>query len=315
METQTFSLRSLAQERQMSTTKQTFEQGLMSSLNLTKVGAPLFVSRDSGLNDNLNGVEQPVTFKLQQRSYEIVHSLAKWKRWYLGELQVKKGEGIVTDMKAIRADETLSDIHSNLVDQWDWEKVISKSERTIDTLIHHGKLIYNVLIDTHQSIYNQESDLPKDITIVYTEDLLQAYPTLSAKKREHTITKIHGAVLLIGIGGALSNGQLHDLRAPDYDDWTTEHIKGKYGLNADILVWDTTRNKSLELSSMGIRVDEVALEKQLKLKGLSEADLKPYHKAILDQSLPYTIGGGIGQSRVLMFLNGISDIKMVQPIY
>ncbi len=315
METQLFSSRSLEQERQMNLTKQTFEQGLMSNLYLTKVRAPLFVSKDSGLNDNLNGTEQPVTFKLQQQSYEVVHSLAKWKRWYLGQVQASRGEGIVTDMNAIRTGETLSAIHSNLVDQWDWEKVISKPERTIDTLIQHGQLIYNALRDTHQMIHNQESDLPQNITVVYTEDLLQEYPTLSAKEREHTVAKTYGAVLLIGIGGALSTGEPHDLRAPDYDDWTTEHAKGRYGLNADILVWDTTRNKSLELSSMGIRVDEVALEKQLKLKGLSEADLKPYHKAILDQSLPYTIGGGIGQSRVLMFLNRLAHIKMVQPIY
>ena len=315
METQTFNLRSLAQERALSTTKQLFEEALISNLNLTKVRAPLFVSKQSGLNDNLNGIEKPVSFKLEDKTYEVVHSLAKWKRWYLGEVKAIEGEGVVTDMTAIRADEVRSDIHSHLVDQWDWEKVIAQSDRTIPTLIEHGQRIFSALRHTHKALNNGISDLPESLTVIDTEEALQRYPELTPKEREHALAKAYGAVLLIGIGGALSDGKPHDLRAPDYDDWTTEHTEGKYGLNADILVWDKTRNKSLELSSMGVRVDEVALEKQLKFKGISETDFNPYHKALLNKTLPYTIGGGIGQSRVLMFLNKLSDIKMVQPLY
>lgn len=315
METQTFKLRTLAQEERINKTKYTFEQALISNLNLTKVRAPLFVSKHSGLNDNLNGTERPVSFKLKEEEHEIVHSLAKWKRWYLGQVEALEGEGIVTDMNAIRADEDLSDIHSNLVDQWDWEKVIAKKDRTIPTLIHHGKQVYLALRETHKALQHGETDLPEDLKVIHAEDLLKLYPELSPKEREHTIAKHYGAVFLIGIGGVLSHGEPHDLRAPDYDDWTTAHESGKFGLNADILVWDKTRDKSLEISSMGIRVDKLALEKQLKLKGLSKKDLKPYHHALLNERLPFTIGGGIGQSRVFMFLNSLSDIKMVQPIY
>ena len=315
METQTFKLRTLAQEKQISKTKSLFEEALTSNLNLTKVRAPLFVSKHSGLNDNLNGVETPVSFRLKDQEHEVVHSLAKWKRWYLGQVEAVEGEGIVADMNAIRADEEISDIHSHLVDQWDWEKVIGKNDRTISTLIYHGEQVYDALKKAHQTIHTKGHDLPKQLKVVYTEDLLHQYPDLTSKEREHEITKEHGAVFLIGIGGELSHGKPHDLRAPDYDDWTTEHQPGKYGLNADILVWDSTRSKSLELSSMGIRVDKTALEKQLKLKGLSEKDLKPYHYALLNEELPYTIGGGIGQSRVFMFLNRLPDIAMVQPIY
>lgn len=314
METQTFRPRTLVQEKRINTTKQNFESALMDHLNLTKVRAPLFVSAQSGLNDNLNGTERPVTFMLNNKPHEVVHSLAKWKRWYLGEVKAQIGEGIVTDMHAIRADEELSDIHSNLVDQWDWEKVISKSERNISTLIQHGKLVYEAVKQTKSKLYDGVLNLPKELTVIHTQDLLEEYPDLTAKEREHIIAEKHGAILLIGIGGELSNGKAHDLRAPDYDDWTTKSKVGYKGLNADIIVWDTTRNKSLELSSMGIRVDKNALLKQLNIRGLYEKDLKPYHHALLNEELPYTIGGGIGQSRMFMFINQIPDITLVQPL-
>jgi len=315
MKTQPFMLRTLDQEQRINTTKQVFENALMTNLNLTKVRAPLFVSTQSGLNDNLNGIEKPVTFQLNNETHEVVHSLAKWKRWYLGELKAIEGEGIVTDMHAIRTDESLSDIHSNLVDQWDWEKVISKADRSLSTLIQHGQHIYAAIKHTHNKLQDGQSDLPNELTVIHTEELLQKYPKLSPKEREHAIAKEHRAVFLIGIGGELSHGQAHDLRAPDYDDWTTRNESGGYGLNADILVWDKTRAKSLELSSMGIRVDKAALEKQLKIKALPKEALKPYHHALLNEELPYTIGGGIGQSRMFMFINHISDIALVQPIY
>ena len=314
METQTFRPRTLTQEKRINTTKLTFENALMENLNLTKVRAPLFVSAQSGLNDNLNGTERPVTFMLNNTSHEVVHSLAKWKRWYLGEVKAQIGEGIVTDMHAIRADEELSDIHSNLVDQWDWEKVIAKSERSLTTLIEHGKQVYAAVKQTRSGLNGGILDLSEELIVIHTQDLLEQYPGLTAKEREHTIAKKYGAVLLIGIGGELSNGEAHDLRAPDYDDWTTENKVGYKGLNADILVWDTTRNKSLELSSMGIRVDKTALKKQLDIRGLSEKDLKPYHYALLNEELPFTIGGGIGQSRMFMFINQIPDIALVQPL-
>lgn len=314
METQTFRPRTLTQEKRINTTKLTFENALMENLNLTKVRAPLFVSAQSGLNDNLNGTERPVTFLLNNTSHEVVHSLAKWKRWYLGEVKAQIGEGIVTDMHAIRADEELSDIHSNLVDQWDWEKVIAKSERSLTTLIEHGKQVYAAVKQTRSNLNGGILDLSEELMVIHTQDLLEQYPDLTAKEREHTITKKYGAVFLIGIGGELSNGEAHDLRAPDYDDWTTENTVGYKGLNADILVWDTTRNKSLELSSMGIRVDKAALKKQLDIRGLSEKDLKPYHYALLNEELPFTIGGGIGQSRMFMFINQIPDIALVQPL-
>lgn len=311
-------VRSLESERLITASKQFFENELMERLNLTKVNAPLFVSKNSGLNDNLNGVERPVTFDLGGVSHEIVHSLAKWKRWYLGVLKATQGEGIVTDMKAIRADEELSTIHSYLVDQWDWEKVITKSERGLECLIAHATAVYDALKATDAmvaKIKKRQSTLPEKLTVLHTEELLSEFPELSSKEREHAIAKKHGAVLLIGIGGKLSSGEAHDLRAPDYDDWTTVSEKGYAGLNADVIVWDETRQKSLEISSMGVRVDETALQHQLKLTGQEHRKEFPFHKALLNGELPYTIGGGIGQSRVVMFVNKKAEISTVQPIF
>lgn len=310
--------RSLETERLITYSKQVFEIELQERLNLTKVTAPLFVSENSGLNDNLNGIEKPVSFKLGGQSHEIVHSLAKWKRWYLGHLDAQTGEGIVTDMKAIRADEELSPIHSHLVDQWDWERVITKEDRTLDTLIAHGTAVYESLKATDIKVSQKmdlESKLPIELKIMHTEDLYKEYPKLSSKDREHAITKAYGAVLLIGIGDKLSCGEVHDFRAPDYDDWTTKDVSGKPGMNADILVWDETRKMSLEISSMGVRVDEKALAHQLKITGQDKRKGLPFHKALLKGELPYTIGGGIGQSRVAMFVNKTAEISTVQPIF
>lgn len=291
--------------------KQTFEKELKNQLNLHKVNAPLFVSAESGLNDNLNGVERPVTFMLDGKEHHIVHSLAKWKRWYLGELKLDAGNGIVTDMKAIRVDEVKTPIHSHLVDQWDWEKVIFKEQRCIETLVQHGQAVYEAL---KQTAFKIDGTLLTDkLFVIHTEDLLQLYPTLSAKEREKCIAKEMGAILLIGIGANLSNGKPHDLRAPDYDDWSTIDEQGKSGLNADIIIWDELRQDAMEISSMGIRVDEKALLHQLTIcKNLERLEL-PFHMKLLKKELPYTIGGGIGQSRVAMFLSKKSNITEVQP--
>lgn len=318
MELQATIKRSLESERLITVSKEVFETELKRRLNLTKVNAPLFVSERSGLNDNLNGVERPVAFQLGGVGHEIVHSLAKWKRWYLGELDAPEGEGLVTDMKAIRADEELSSIHSHLVDQWDWEKVIAKKDRTLDTLIAHGTEVFEALKATEKEIATKSqktATLPESLVVVHTEELYQKYPELSPKEREHTVAKEYGAVLLIGIGAKLSHGEEHDLRAPDYDDWTTKNEGGYTGLNADLIVWDGVRGKSLEISSMGVRVDEEALERQLKLTKQEQRKALPFHSALLKGDLPYTIGGGIGQSRVAMFVNKVEDIATVQPIF
>ena len=309
--------RSLAFESLLNDTRQLFETELKDRLNVVKINAPLFVAKNSGLNDDLNGVEHAISFQLGGEMFEIVHSLAKWKRWYLGELDVQPGKGIVTDMTAIRADEELSPIHSHLVDQWDWEKVITREERTLDTLIEHGALVYDALKYTERKIALRRGEfptLPEELKVLHTEELLQLYPDLSSKEREHTIAELHGAVLLIGIGGTLSSGEVHDLRAPDYDDWSTTDEQGRPGLNADLIVWDSVRKKSLEISSMGIRVDEEALVAQLDILDKNERTALPFHQALLNNELPYTIGGGIGQSRVVMFVNKKGDIKEVQPL-
>lgn len=308
--------RTLEWEALVVESKRFFEDCLIEELNLQKVGAPLFVSKNSGLNDDLNGVERPVSFQLGGEEHQIVHSLAKWKRWYLGELEVESGRGIVTDMKAIRADEELSPIHSHLVDQWDWEKVISRDDRTIATLIDHGRKVYDALLKTEEYIsskLDKESRLPYSLNIIHAEDLLDDFPGLSSKDREHAAAKKYGAVLLIGIGGTLINGKRHDLRAPDYDDWSTPDKYGRKGLNADLIIWDSTRGKSIEISSMGIRVDEKTLKLQLEELGEEDRIKLPYHMALLEGKLPYTIGGGIGQSRVAMFVTRSSEIKDVQP--
>jgi len=293
-----------------------FEHELKTRLNLSTITAPLFVSSNSGLNDDLNGTEQAVSFQIDGQQFEVVHSLAKWKRWILGETETEKGKGIVTDMKAIRKEEISSPIHSHLVEQWDWEKVISKNERTLETLIDHAKLIYRALKTTEREISSltiSPPSLPANLYIIHSEELLKMYPTYSAKEREDAIAAKHGAVLIIGIGADLSDGKPHDLRAPDYDDWTSINADGFYGLNADLLVWDTVRKASLEISSMGIRVDKEALIRQLELTKSVSRLMSPFHQLLVTKQLPYTIGGGIGKSRVIMFVTKKDDISKVIP--
>ena len=280
------------------TVKDFFQQTLAQKLNLLRVSAPVFVNPSSGLNDNLNGVERPVSFDIkgQPENAEIVHSLAKWKRYALQKYGFAHGEGLYTDMIAIRRDEDLDNIHSVYVDQWDWEKIISKEERNMDTLVSTVRAIYSVLRKTEKYMAIQydyiEEILPHDIFFVTTEELAEMFPDNTPKEREYYITKTKGAVCILKIGDTLENGEPHDGRAPDYDDWA---------LNADILVYYPVLDIALELSSMGIRVDEVALDRQLTEAGCDDRRELPFQKAILNKELPYTIGGGIGQSRICMF--------------
>ena len=281
------------------TVKDFFQQTLSQKLNLLRVSAPTFVAPESGLNDNLNGVERPVSFDIKAiegSNAEIVHSLAKWKRYALKKYGFSHGEGLYTDMVAIRRDEDLDNIHSVYVDQWDWEKIISKEERTMETLKETVRTIYSVLRKTEKYMAVQydyiEEILPKDIFFITTQELLDMYPDLTPKEREYKIVKEKGAVFLMQVGKTLSNGERHDGRAPDYDDWE---------LNGDILVYYPVLDIALELSSMGIRVDEVALDRQLTEAGCDDRRELPFQKAILNKELPYTIGGGIGQSRICMF--------------
>ena len=281
------------------TVKDFFQQTLSQKLNLLRVSAPTFVAPESGLNDNLNGVERPVSFDIKAiegSNAEIVHSLAKWKRYALKKYGFSHGEGLYTDMVAIRRDEDLDNIHSVYVDQWDWEKIISKEERTMETLKETVRTIYSVLRKTEKYMAVQydyiEEILPKDIFFITTQELLDMYPDCTPKEREYHFAKAKGAVFIKQIGKTLASGQRHDGRAPDYDDWE---------LNGDILVYYPVLDIALELSSMGIRVDEVALDRQLTEAGCDDRRELPFQKAILNKELPYTIGGGIGQSRICMF--------------
>ena len=279
--------------------KDHFERQLAKQLNLTRVSAPLFVRPNSGLNDNLNGVERPVTFgikNLDEEQVEVVHSLAKWKRMALKKYGFVYGEGLYTDMTAIRRDEEFDNLHSLYVDQWDWEKVILKDERNIDTLKSVVRSIYQALKDTEHYIADKysyiEEILPEDITFVTTQELENMWPDATPKERENNICRMKKAVFLMKIGGKLLSGERHDGRAPDYDDWE---------LNGDILVYYPVLDSAFEISSMGIRVDEDSLASQLKLAGCEERAELPFQKAILNKELPYTIGGGIGQSRMCMY--------------
>ena len=290
--------------------KDFFQNLLAERLNLLRVSAPLFVDPKSGLNDNLNGVERPVGFDILEqdgRIAEVVQSLAKWKRYALQEYGFTFGEGLYTDMNAIRRDEVTDNIHSIFVDQWDWEKVIRKEERSLDTLQDVVRTVYRVLRNTelYMSIrYDYiEEILPRDIFFITTSELEALYPDKTPKEREYLITKENGAVCLMQIGDKLANGKPHDGRAPDYDDWK---------LNADILVYYPVLDIALELSSMGIRVDEKSLAEQLKKAGCEDRAELPFQKAILNKELPYTIGGGIGQSRICMFFLRKAHIGEVQ---
>lgn len=299
-------------------TKRLFEDALSGALNLRRVSAPLFVEAASGLNDNLNGVERPVSFTMKEGGGEIqvVHSLAKWKRLTLAEYEIEPGYGIYTDMNAIRADEELDNLHSLYVDQWDWEAVITNEERTVSHLKNVVERIYAAILRTEYlacETYPQlKAFLPRQIHFIHSEELLQMYPDLTPKEREDAICRKWGAVFIIGIGGRLSDGKKHDGRAPDYDDWTTMGENGRAGLNGDILIWYPILNRSFELSSMGIRVDKEALLRQLALEGKEDRKELYFHRQLLDGKLPLSIGGGIGQSRLCMVLLHKAHIGEIQ---
>ena len=296
-------------QKAISFIKHTFEERLAAALNLKRVSAPLFVTGNSGLNDDLNGVERPVSFDIPAvgTCAQVVHSLAKWKRLALKEYHFYVGNGLYTDMNAIRRDEELDNLHSVYVDQWDWEKVITREDRTLDTLKAIAGAIVGVICDTSDLLRVDYPEVPvklsRDMATITTQELLDLYPTLSPKEREDAFLKEHGTALIMQIGGNLSDGKPHDGRAPDYDDWS---------LNGDILFYHSVLGHAMEISSMGIRVDAEALDRQLKLSGCEERRRLPFHRMLLDGELPLTVGGGIGQSRLCMLLLGRAHIGEVQ---
>ncbi|MGL5235038.1 MAG: aspartate--ammonia ligase [Empedobacter falsenii] len=309
----------LRREQAISFVKEEFSKGLQKELNIIPVSGPLVVLDGTGINDDLNSIERPVKFpikSLNDKNAVVVHSLAKWKRIRLKELEIEPGEGIITDMRALRPDEDYSPIHSIYVDQWDWEKVIVPQDRQLDYLFSTVKSIYEVIKQTELNVeakYPQlKAVLPEQITFISSEDLLQKYPTFTPKERENAICKKFGAVFIYGIGGELSNGELHDARAADYDDWSTKNSAGFRGLNGDILVWNPVLESAFELSSMGIRVDKEALTKQLEIRDSSDRKNLLFHSMLLDDQLTESIGGGIGQSRMCMFMLKSRHIGEVQ---
>jgi len=307
-------------ERAIKFIKDFFQDNLAKELNLQRVSAPLFLRRGSGVNDDLNGVEAKATFRIKDDGYseaECLLSLAKWKRMVLADYEFGHGEGLYTDMNAIRPDEeVLDNLHSVYVDQWDWERVISKEERNLEFLKEIVRKIYKVIRETEAAVGKRypkiEPILPEEITFIHSEKLLEMYPKLGSRKREDKITETHGAVFVIGIGGKLRDGMIHDSRAPDYDDWTTPTSESRKGLNGDILLWYPPLKKAFELSSMGIRVDDKALLEQLKIRNVLDRKELPWHKRLLNSELPLSIGGGIGQSRLCMFFLRKAHIGEVQ---
>ena len=297
-------------QRAIKKIKDYFQQELAYGLSLRRVSAPLFVDPRTGLNDNLNGVERRVSFTLKdidELEVEVVQSLAKWKRMALGKYNIQPGHGIYTDMNAIRRDEELDNLHSAYVDQWDWEKVITKEQRTEEYLKETVTTIYNALKnlgDYVNRLYrNIQTELPNEIFFITTQELEDMYPDMTAKEREDVITKEHGAVFIMKIGGQLKSGKKHDGRSPDYDDWE---------LNGDIILWNEVLDRAFEISSMGIRVDADAMRRQLEAEGCMDRAELPFQKAILNDELPYTIGGGIGQSRLCMYFLRKAHIGEVQ---
>ena len=297
-------------ERAIKRIKDTFEKALAEALHLTRISAPLFVKQSTGLNDNLNGVERPVSFEMKDSEgevIEIIHSLAKWKRVALKRYGIAWGEGIYTDMNAIRRDETLDNTHSIYVDQWDWEKVISREERTLGYLQDTVEKIYSAFLETEAMLVREyplcKAFLPKKVTFISSQELEERYPMLSASERENVLAKEKGAIFITQIGKTLRSGKKHDNRAPDYDDWE---------LNGDLIIWNPVLNSGLELSSMGIRVDEKSLAHQLQLANAEHRKALEYHQMLLKGELPLTIGGGIGQSRICMLLMQKAHIGEVQ---
>ncbi|MCC8172222.1 MAG: aspartate--ammonia ligase [Parabacteroides sp.] len=299
--------------------KDFFQQNLSSELRLRRVTAPLFVLKGMGINDDLNGTERAVSFPikdLDDAKAEIVHSLAKWKRLTLADYHIEPGYGIYTDMNAIRSDEELGNLHSLYVDQWDWERTMNENERNLGFLKEVVRRIYAAMVRTEYMVYEMfpqiKPVLPQAIHFIHSEDLLQRYPGSTLKEREDAITKQYGAVFIIGIGCKLSDGKKHDGRAPDYDDWSTVADNGQVGLNGDLLVWNDVLNRSLELSSMGIRVNKEALLRQLEETRTEEKKELYFHKRLLGGELPQSIGGGIGQSRLCMFYLRKAHIGEIQ---
>ena len=296
-------------QKAISFIKQTFQEKLSHAMNLKRVSAPLFVTEASGLNDNLNGTERPVSFDVPAigESVQVVHSLAKWKRLALHEYHFYVGNGLYTDMNAIRRDEELDNIHSIYVDQWDWERVITREDRTLDYLINVAQEIVNVICDTNESLKESfpelDVELKREMFAITTSKLEEMYPDLTPKERENAITKKHGTVLLMQIGGKLKSGKPHDGRAPDYDDWA---------LNGDILFYNEVLGRAFEISSMGIRVDAESLDRQLHERGCDDRRTLPFHRALLANELPLSVGGGIGQSRLCMLMMGCAHIGEVQ---
>ncbi len=299
--------------------KREFQSKLSKSLDLRRVTAPLFVLSGTGINDDLNGVERAVNFPVKDmgnRTAEVVHSLAKWKRIKLGAYDIPPGFGLYTDMNAIRSDEELDNLHSLYVDQWDWEMTIRPEDRNLYTLKKVVRMIYKTMKEIEALVYRNfphiTPTLPDKITFIQAEELLLRYPGLTPKEREHEIAKQYGAVFIIGIGAKLSNGEPHDGRAPDYDDWSTPNDDGYLGLNGDIILWNNILNCAFELSSMGIRVDKKALINQLNIAGCPERVELDFHRMLVNNSLPESIGGGIGQSRLCMFFLQKAHIGEVQ---
>lgn len=306
-------------EAVIKTIKDTFQRRLAEELCLRRVTAPLFVLSGTGLNDDLNGVERPVSFAVKDmgdRKAEIVHSLAKWKRAKLASYDIAPGFGLYTDMNAIRADEELDNLHSIYVDQWDWEKTITPDDRNLDFLKATVGKIYAVIRELEEMIYKMfphiTPRLPREITFVHSEELLKRWPDLTSREREDKAVREYGAVFVIGIGGQLSDGTIHDGRAPDYDDWSTPNEDGYFGLNGDIIVYNSVLDGPLELSSMGIRVSPESLRRQLEIRGCESRASLPFHKSLLAGELPASIGGGIGQSRLCMFLLQKAHVGEVQ---
>lgn len=309
----------LKTEENIELIKTTFQKILEKKLNLIKVSTPLIVREGTGINDDLNGIEKPVNFSMKHIknfNAEIVQSLAKWKRIRLAELGIEYEKGIYTDMKALRPHEKISPLHSIYVDQWDWEKHIKKEQRTLHYLKTTVRQIYDTIKETmkieHINLSLKSEILPEEITFIHSEKLLEEYPELTSKEREYVITKKHKAVFIIGIGAKLINGYPHDERAPDYDDWTTPTLNGYKGLNGDIIFWHNKLKCPLEISSMGIRVDKISLHNQLSINNCLERKKLLFHKLLLNGKLPYSMGGGIGQSRLCMFLLQKAHIGEVQ---
>lgn len=307
------------QQEEISFVKNTFTQYLKDKLDIVEVQGPILSRVGDGMQDNLSGVENAVTVNVKlipDATYEVVHSLAKWKRHTLARFGFQEGEGLFVHMKALRPDEdSLDPIHSVYVDQWDWEKVIPDGRRNLAYLKETVEQIYKAIRLTELAVearYDIESVLPKKITFIHTEDLVKNFPDLTPKERENVVAKEYGAVFLIGIGGELADGKPHDGRAPDYDDWTSPSEAGYKGLNGDILVWNEVLGSAFEISSMGIRVDEEALKRQVAITGDEDRLEYEWHRALLNGLFPLTIGGGIGQSRLAMFLLRKKHIGEVQ---